>query len=152
MRKRVDLDSVEDVRTFLSRTLEIQARLWPLTMQAIADPVAPPVKVFVAGAVNDVLDAHLRRMRTVGLPVSRLSQMTVLVAGLTALFLLGFRTGLVGRRLSWRAFVFAGFLVFVMVAILDMQRSREGTVRLDEGPLLATIREMEQAMRSSDRN
>lgn len=150
--KGVALDTVENVQAFLRRTLELQARLWPLTMQAIADPVSPPVKVFVAGAVNDVLDAHLRRMRTVGLPVSRLSQATVLAAGLTALFLLGYRTGLVGRLLSWRAFVFAGFLVFVMVAIIDMQRSREGTVRLDEGPLLATIREMEQAMRNSGRD
>jgi hypothetical protein len=47
------LDTVEKVQLFLQTSLKSQAKLWPLTLQVTADPLPQPMKIFVAGAVNN---------------------------------------------------------------------------------------------------
>ncbi|MFD0979478.1 hypothetical protein [Tropicimonas aquimaris] len=140
------INTLEEAQSFLSTTLELQAKLWPLTLEATADPLPPPMKAFVAGAVNEALDAHLYRVETLSVPVSELAQAMLLAAALLALFLLGNRAGTIGRRLSWRTFAFSGFLLLVMASILDIQRSSEGLIRTDPTAMLVTIYDMEQAL------
>lgn len=140
------LATAEDARLFLQRSLEAQARLWPLTLEATQDPVAPPIKAFVAGAVNEAIDAHLYRLQMMNSPMSEVAHLMLLATALTALFLLGNRAGLLGRRLTWRMFVFSGFLFIVMFTIVDTQRAKEGLVRVDEMPMRATVFDMRQAL------
>jgi hypothetical protein len=139
-------DSKAAVLEFVAESLRAQAVLWPLTLEATADPVPPPIKSFVAGAVNDALDAHIDRMQTLSVPVANVTQGMMLSIAVVALFLLGNRSGLAGRPLTWRTFVFAYSLFAVMVTITDIQRSNEGFVRLDDASLRATIFDMEQAL------
>ena len=138
--------SLDSVQGFLVVTLEAQAKLWPLTLEATADPLPPPLKSFVAGAVNEALDAHLARVETLSNPVSEITHAMLLAAAIVALFLMGGRAGMTGSTLSWRTFVLAGFLFLVMMTILDTQRGAEGLVRLDDSTLRATIFDMEQAL------
>lgn len=137
---------IENVKEMLLDSLVAQAKLWPLTLELTADPLPPALKTFVAGSVNDVLDAHLHRTQTLSTPVSDLSQAMVLATALTALFLLGNRAGALGRALTWRTFVFSGFLLVVMMTITDIQRGEEGLVRMDDTALRATILEMKLAL------
>ena len=136
----------EQVYAFLATSLESQAKLWPLTLQVTSDPVSEPTKYFVASAVNDVLDAHLDRMQILSVPVSDAAKGMMLFCAVVTLLLLGNRAGLAGRPLTWRTFVFAGFLFIVMTMIIDLQRGDDGLMRLDDGPLQATISEMEIAL------
>lgn len=138
----------ESVQAMLLESLEAQAKLWPLTLELTADPLAPALKAFIASSVNDVLDAHLHRTRTLSTPVSDLSQAMVLSIALTALFLLGNRAGALGRGLTWRTFLFSAFLLVVMMTITDIQRGEEGLVRIDDTALRATILEMKLALDS----
>ena len=46
--------------------------------------------------------------------------------------------------MTWRIFVFSGFLALVMFATLDTERSYEGFVRIDDGLLRATLLDMEK--------
>ncbi len=140
------IKSIEDAAVFLSRTLEAQAKLWPLTLEATADPTPPPVKTFVASAINDALDAHLTRVQLLSNPVSDITQSMMLAAALVALFLLGNRAGLLGRKLTWRTFVFSGFLFVVMATIIDTQRGNEGLVRTDDTTMRVTLHDMEMAL------
>jgi len=135
--------STEDARAFIERSLAAQERLWPLTVAATADPLPPAIATFVAGSVNDVLDAHQLRMRSISVPVSELSQVIVVVTALAALFLLGNRAGMAGRALTWRTYTFAGLLVLVMVTVLDVQRASQGFIRVDQSALKATLAAME---------
>jgi len=134
------MTTLEDLQAFINQSLEVQASLWPLTLEATADPVAPPVKTFVAGAVNEVLDAHLDRVKTMTNPVSDFTQAMILALALTALFLLGNRAGYVGRDLTWR------FLFVVIMTIVDTQRALEGMVRTDSTALETVIFDMERAL------
>jgi len=112
-----------------------QAKLWPLMLELTRDPTPVPIKAFVAGAMNDALDAHLYRKEILSTPVSDVTQAMMLAAALNALFLLGNRAGMVGRTLTWRTFVFSGFLFVVMGTIIDMQRGNEGFIRTDDTAL-----------------
>lgn len=140
------LSSLEGARQFLQTSLEAQAVLWPLTLKATADPLPPPIKTFVASAVNDALDAHLIRAETLSNPISYMTQMMILALALTSLFLLGNRAGNVGRALTWRTFVFSGFLFVVMFSISDTIRPVEGMVTTEMTALKATVFDMEQAL------
>jgi len=140
------LDTVEEVQFFLQTSLKSQAKLWPLTLQVTADPLPPAMKTFVAGAVNDALDAHLVRLQTLSAPISDYAQSMLFAAAIASLFLLGNRSGSIGRKLSWRTFVLSGFLFLVMITIIDFQRGEEGFILTDQTALLATIFEMELAM------
>ncbi|WP_424971215.1 hypothetical protein [Dinoroseobacter sp. S76] len=135
------------VRAFLETTLSAQAVLWPITLEATADPVPRPIATFVSGAVNEALDAHLYRMQTFAVPVADITQGMVLAAALASLFLLGNRSGMHARALSWRTFMFSGFLFVVMITIVDVQRSSGGLVTTDQSPLFVTLFDMEQALR-----
>lgn len=140
------IDTFEKAQEYLHQTLQVQAKIWPLTLEATRAPTPPPIQAFVAGSVNEALDAHLLRMQALSNPVSEATQFMVLAAALTGLFLLGNRAGLLGRQLTWRTFVFSGFLFVVMMTITDTQRSGEGLVRLDDSTMRATILDMEIAL------
>ncbi|MEL6204197.1 MAG: hypothetical protein AAFR47_02640 [Pseudomonadota bacterium] len=136
------------VAQFMERTLRVQGELWPITVAATADPLPAPLKAFVAGAVNDVIDAHGERASTINTPISSFAYIVLLAAAITALFLLGNRAGLLGRRLTWRTFVLSLFLMLVMITITDMQRPYDGVITADETLMRATIFDMRAALES----
>lgn len=142
-----EFNSNRGVLEFLDRSLQAQAKLWPVTLEATADPVPAPIKTFVAGAVNEAIDAHLYRMQSFSVPVSELTHIMVLAAALTSLFLLGNRSGMMGRVLSWRTFVFSGFLWVLMLTVVDVKRATSGLIQTDQSPILVTLFDMEQGLR-----
>ncbi len=139
--------SRDEARAFIERSLMAQGRLWPLTIKATRDQSPPPIATFVAGAVNDVLDAHQLRMRSLSVPIAELSQIIILVTALAALFLLGNRSGIAGRPLTWRSFMFSALLCAVMMTVIDVQRAAQGFIRVDQSALRATILDMEAGLR-----
>ena len=138
--------SEDGARAFIARSLDAQAKLWPITIRATADPVPPAVKTFVAGAINEVLDTHLIRMRNVSVPVTELTQWIVIAAALAALFVLGNRSGLAGRPITWRTFLFSAILFLIMITILDVQKSLQGFITVDQSPLIGTIQDMQRTL------
>ncbi|MEM1431279.1 MAG: hypothetical protein AAGG09_17635 [Pseudomonadota bacterium] len=140
------IESSESALAFLDRTLQAQAKLWPLTLEATADPTPPAIKTFVAGAMNEVIDLHLYRVVTIAEPVSDFAYAMMLATALAALFLLGDRAGMLGRALTWRTFVLSGFLTVVMITIVDLQRSNAGLIVIDQTPINATIFDMRAAL------
>jgi len=141
------ISTSEDVQAFIDRSLKAQSRLWPLTVLATDAPLSPAIATFVAASVNDVLDAHALRMRSLSAPVAELSQTIVVIAALAALFLLGNRSGIAGRKLTWRTFVFSALLFAVMLTVLDVQRATQGLIRVDQSALRAAILDMETRLR-----
>lgn len=142
MPDRADIATVGGARAFLAETMEAQGRLWPATLDATAAPVPAATQSFVAGAVNEVIDAHAVRMAALNRPAAEITGLMVVAAALTGLFLVGNRSALQGRPLTWRTFIFAGFLWVVMSTIVDLQRPLEGAIRADYSLLEATIADM----------
>ncbi|SLN71635.1 hypothetical protein ROA7450_03943 [Roseovarius albus] len=123
--------SKEVLNEYLQSTIEIQSKLWPATMNAIKGNTEPPIKTYVASGVTDVLDTHTYRL-AVGLDaIPPAAKLMVLLYAAATLFFVGNHAALCGRKLTWRAFVFALALAAIMVAIEDFERSREGLIQLD---------------------
>jgi hypothetical protein len=140
------ISTPQEAIAFFERTLLAQAELWPLTLEATADPTPPPIQAFVAGAVNDVIDMHLYRVGSLMEPVSDLVHIMLLATALAALFLLGDRAGMLGRGLTWRIFMLSAFLTVVMITIVDLQRSSAGLIKVQPIALVATIYDMRIAL------
>ena len=134
---------------FLDKTMQSQSWLWPTTVDATRDLQSEPVKVSIFSSMNDVLDAHHYRMQSVAAAVGSYTELMLFIAAIAALFLLGNRSGIKGRSLSWRTFFLSGFLFVVMVSIVDTLRGSEGFILTDQTALEVTIFEMEQALKRS---
>lgn len=137
------IDTAAKAEAFLQTSLEAQSRLWPLTLEATRDPTPPPIQAFVAGAMNAVLDAHLYRVATLSVPISAFTQAMVLAAAIAAMLLVGDRMAMLGQLPTWRMLTFALFLGLLMYTIVDIRRSSEGLIRVDDSTLRATIFDME---------
>ena len=134
----------------LEATLAAQARLWPMTMDVTEPPIPSPMRSFVSGSINDVIDVHSERLASLNRPEVELVWIMLVAAAVTGLFLVGNRSGLQGRPLTWRTFLFAGFLWIVMVTIGDLQRGTEGVIRTNDGFLSATILSMQADLDGPD--
>lgn len=134
------------LRTFLENTMEAQNRLWPTAMAAIQPDTSPAIAVNVTSGLTEVLDAHTRRLAAGIDGVPTIAKVMVLFYAATALFLIGNRIALRGNQLSWRTFAFSSSLSVVMVLVVDLERPREGFVRLDPTIMKITIAEIDAAL------
>lgn len=145
--KGTSTTSVAEAQAFVDRSLQAQAKLWPLTLKGTQDPFPDPMKGFVAGAVNSVLDAHLYRMEVLSVPLASFMQLVVYLSIMVSLFLLGNNVGMVGNPMTWRLFSLALFMATTMYCVIDIRRGNEGLLRVDDASLRATIFDMEQALK-----
>lgn len=136
-----------DTRRFLERTLSAQATLWPAT-RAATTGVEAPIQAFVAGAMNEVIDAHTYRVSSLSVPVTTFTQQMLFFGAIATLFIMGNRTGLMGQALTWRDIAFALFLCAVMYSVVEIRRPREGLIRVDDSVMRTTIHDMELSVMS----
>lgn len=138
--------------TFLQRSLEAQAKLWPTAMNAVHDDTSPAIAVLIANGVTEVLDAHTRRLAANldGVPMVVKAMLLVYATG--ALFFVGNHAALRGRRLTWRTFMFSIGVATVMVVIADFERPNEGFVQTNHSVMRSTIAEIDNALGADARD
>ena len=152
---RSRLATPQDVRTqrdweaFVSRTLDEQARLWPATLSAIGGDTPAPIRATVANGVTEVLDASTRRFGAAFENIPSTVKVMLLLAAGASIFVVGNRSALQGRPLTWRTFMFSGLLSVVIIVIFDLDRSLEGLDTIKTVTLQITIHEMELALSDS---
>jgi hypothetical protein len=137
------LQTKADLRAFFSETLDKQATLWPVAIEAVGGETPPPIQTFILGSVNDVLDAHTHRFRTGSEALPTVIKLMLLSAAILALIFVGNRSAIQGRQLTWRTFALSGLLSVVMIVILDLDRPREGLITINSDAIRATISELE---------
>lgn len=141
-----DIQTRQAFDEFLSRTRNAQLQIWPATLEALSDEPSAPIKTLVARAVMDMLDAHTRRIAAAGEHIPRPAMLMIIAAAVIAITIVGNRSALQGRPLTWRTFTFAGVLSVVILVIVDLDRSLEGTIRQNPDPMLEVIYDMEAAL------
>lgn len=131
-----------DIADALETTVAAQAELWPATMAAFTPETPAPVRTFVAGGITDVLDAHTRRIAAGSETLPNVAKVMLLATAMIALLLLGNRSGLQGRPLTWRTFTFSAILLVVMLVTLDLDRANEGLMIAKSAPIEAAVADM----------
>ena len=148
------LATLADVRTeeswnaFLSRTFNAQSEIWPTSLRALEGARSDPIRTTVARSVTEMLDAHTRRVAAATEQIPSTVKLMILLVACVSVLIVGNRSALQGRKLTWRTFVFAGVLAVTMITISDLDRTLEGMIRINPSTMLAAIYEMETTLGS----
>lgn len=141
-----DISTQQGIEDFLARTLEAQVELWPTMTNALQNDTPPAIAALIINGITDVLDAHTVRAVAATDNVPMVAKVMMLACAAAAMFFVGNNAALHGRDLTWRNFVFAGVLAFVMFVIVDFERSQSGFVQLDTSVMEIAVAEIEAAM------
>ena len=141
--KKADIDQLR------AHSLTVQATLWPLTEQLIADSELPaPIEASIIAAMNDVLDAETTRSAII---YDRMPPiifvLLVLISGLS-IGMASYNTGLEGRIHRWRITMFAFVLTSLMTVIVDFEKPLTGFIHVSQTPITATIESLETELQS----
>jgi hypothetical protein len=133
----------EGLEQVVDESGQLQNQLWALVAaNAKAEPLSHPASLLVQ-ATNSVIDIHEERL-TVGLrsriPVSIWA--TLYVLSVLASGALGYHSGLTGNRRTPVMLPFALAFSMVFGLIADLDRPREGLLKVDERAMLDLERGM----------
>ena len=138
-----DIENVQAWRSFLTRTMQAQAAIWPTAEIILSETTSDPIRVAVVNSLTHMLDAHNLRIAAAAQHIPIPAKMMISIAAFAALMIVGNRSALHGRSLTWRTFALAFLLAVVIIVIFDLDRSLEGTMRSNPDTLLAVIHDME---------
>jgi NADH:ubiquinone oxidoreductase subunit 6 (subunit J) len=118
------------------RAFAIEDELWSIVREATAaDPHSLPASLFAA-AMNDVIDMHERRVRSVEDRVPDPVIFLLFAVSVLALGQVAYSSGLRGRRNEMANVTFAFVIALVLVIILDIDRPRRGLVQVSHESML----------------
>jgi hypothetical protein len=133
----VTTDDLAEVRVRIARSVEIQTKLWSITEGlARATPESDVLALFI-DSLNETIDLHETRV-TAGL-LARVPEtilILLLLGSMLTLGMVGYNAGLTRRRSPLTAVVLIVVLVAVITLVVDLDRPREGFLRVSQQPLI----------------
>lgn len=136
------------LQLFIDKTIKednIERKLWPAVIEATRR-IEEPSKVALFSAMNDVLDSatEAKSMGRDSMPIIVLAMMVLTAAA--AMFVMGHTAGSEGIMSRWRTTAFAGVLVFIMVVIVDFDRSFSGFILVNDYAMGDLIKGLQAAI------
>ncbi|MEM6887464.1 MAG: hypothetical protein AAF636_04910 [Pseudomonadota bacterium] len=128
---------------FLVQTIRAQGEIWPAALSAFASGTSDPIRSTVAQSLTNMLDTHNLRIAAGSQNIPLPAKLMISMAAVAAMMIVGNRSALHGRKLTWRTYAFAVLLAVLINVIYDLDRSQEGTMRIKTDTLRATIFDME---------
>lgn len=118
------------------RAWNIENELWNIVREAAAaDPHSLPASLFTV-AMNDVIDTHEKRTRSVEDRVPDAVILLLFTVSTLALGQVAYSSGLRGRRNEVANITFAFVIALVLVVILDIDRPRRGLVQVSQESMI----------------
>ena len=122
------------------RSEEIQPRLWAIAQELAQTQPANPVLALYIDSLNQTIDLHTSRvtaLTTARVPFPIYASM-YLVA-ILGLFMLGFQSGINGKRDLIVTLVLVLIFSGIMLLIIDMDRPWGGALRVSQQPMIDLI-------------
>ena len=136
-------DDIAAVKAAEDRAFAIENQLWNMVREVTAaDPHSLPASLFIS-AVNDVIDMHEKRNRSVKDRVPDPVFWLLFAVSALALGLVAYSCGLNGRRRQVANVVFAFVIALVMVVILDIDRPRRGLIQASQESMIRLQQSLE---------
>jgi hypothetical protein len=127
----------------IHRSLEAQAKLWPITKRIVKSRPPDPIGASLVAAINEVLDMNTARIATSFDRVPQGILLMLLFTSAASLGIAGYSSASSGRFRRWRTTALALILASVIFIIIDSDYPQQGFIRVPQQPLLSTIAEME---------
>jgi hypothetical protein len=134
---RIVTNDLADVRVKIVRSEDIQAKLWSITEGlARATPDSDVLALFIA-SLNEMIDLHATRV-TAGIyaRVPETILILLLLGSMLTLAMVGYNAGLALRRSPLTSVVLIVVLGAVITLMVDLDRPREGFVKVSQQPLI----------------
>lgn len=135
--------TLEEIAPILQRSSDIQDELWKIAMQSRAESTSVAVNLFIT-TLNELIDIDAKR-RTVAL-VNRLPKAlwyTLAFLGALATMMMGFSSGLHGRRSRIATTALIVAFVVVVVLIVDLDRPFRSLIEADGDALRQALGRMQ---------
>jgi hypothetical protein len=133
----VETADLADVRVRMARSVEIHAKLWSIAEElARTTPESDVLALFIV-SLNETIDLHETRV-TVGV-YGRVPETVVLLlvlGSILTLSMVGYNAGLSLRRSPLSAVVLVLVLGAVITLVIDLDRPRDGFLKVDQQPLI----------------
>ena len=136
------LEEIEKLPDILARSEEIQNELWA-DVEIIAVEEPTPITSTYITTLNDVIDLHAERV-AVGLDI-RIPPSVVIglyIVAMFALFMLGMQSADSEKRNVFAQIVLVLILSVVLFLIEDLDRSREGFLKVSQQPMVELQRQL----------
>ncbi|MDS4043106.1 MAG: hypothetical protein RKP20_18270 [Candidatus Competibacter sp.] len=134
---RILTDDLADVRVRIARSVEIQDKLWSITEElARTTPDSVVLALFIS-SLNEMIDLHQKRV-IAGLyaRVPETILILLLLCSTLTLAMVGYNAGLTLRRSPLTAVVLVIVLGAVITLVIDLDRPREGFLKVSQQPLI----------------
>lgn len=135
--------SRSEVAAFVTASLEAQAAIWPALKGAVSHGVPAALQVHASAGVTEVLDAHTRRMAAASKGIPPLTMAFLIFVTGAGVFVVGNRSALQGRPVTWRTLLLSVVLACVIGMIEDLDRPNDGFTVVRQDAFVTTIAEME---------
>jgi hypothetical protein len=133
----VETADLADLRMRMARSVEIHAKLWSIAEElARTTPESDVLALFIV-SLNETIDLHETRV-TVGV-YGRVPETVVLLlvlGSIMTLSMVGYNAGLTLRRSPLTAVVLIVVLGAVITLVVDLDRPRDGFLKVDQQPLI----------------
>lgn len=113
-----------------------QDRLWELAGQAARTQPDSPVLALYIESLNAMFDVHSLRVAAARNHVPPRTVQLLFLLSFGAACSVGHSAGLLGRRSFWSTAAFHALVALVIITILDIDRPRRGSIRVEQVPLL----------------
>lgn len=142
--------TVAELRKLVERSEQLQSQIWPEVTAAFDQPerISAPEKALIIAAVNEVLDAHTRRMAVFWdrLPTAVLL-LLLMIAGIS-IGVTSYQSSLDGHQPRCRMSALALILASLMYVILDYDMLMRGLIQVDHSALFDLVHDMESELGS----
>jgi hypothetical protein len=131
----VSVSGSESLKTAEQRAGNIETALWELgRAELTADPRSQPGSLYLQ-ALNDMFDIREKRRYALDDQVPRAVIFLLFAVAVVALGLIAYSCGLSGRRRLPVNLTFAFLIAIVFIIIMDIDRPRQGFVRVSQASL-----------------
>jgi hypothetical protein len=134
---RILTDDPTDLAARMARSVELQTELWSIAEElARAAPESDVLALFI-DSLNEMIDLHETRV-SAGLyaRVPKTILLLLLFGSILILGMVGYNTGLTRRRSPITAFVLIVVLGAVITLVVDLDRPRDGLIKVNQQPLI----------------
>jgi hypothetical protein len=141
---RIPTPANSNLATIVARSEEIQNQLWQYVVELVNQGQSSDVFALYVDALNHMIDVHGERNAAINSRVAPTVLLGVYFVALLGMMLVGFNSGIEGRR-SWIALIVL-VLMFaaVITLIVDLDRPAEGFLIISQQPMLDLQRQLGQ--------
>jgi hypothetical protein len=133
----IKTSDVEDLHVRMARSVELQAKLWSIAEDlARAAPESDVLALFI-DSLNETIDLH--ETRVVAGIYARVPETILLLlffGSILTLGMVGYNAGLTRRRSPVTAFAMIAVLGAVITLVVDLDRPRDGFLKVNQKPLV----------------